>query len=43
MCTFIKIEISLFAIIMIPLASIAARALGKRMGKIVTQQMENQK
>ena len=32
-------KLSLFAIIMIPLASIAARALGKRMGKIVNQQM----
>ena len=36
-------KLSLFAIIMIPLASIAARALGKRMGKIVTQQMEKSK
>ena len=36
-------KLSMFAIIMIPLASIAARALGKRMGKIVTQQMEKAK
>ena len=36
-------KLSLFAIIMIPLASIDARALGKRMGKIVTQQMEKSK
>ena len=32
-------KLSLVAIIMIPLASIAARTLGKRIGKIVTQQM----
>jgi len=32
-------KLSLIAIIMIPLASIAARSLGKRIGKIVTQQM----
>ena len=32
-------KLSLIAIIMIPLASIAARTLGKRIGKIVTQQM----
>ena len=32
-------KLSLIAIIMIPLASIAARALGKRMGKVTTQQM----
>ena len=33
-------KLSLIAIIMIPLASIAARTLGKRIGKIVTQQMD---
>jgi subfamily B ATP-binding cassette protein MsbA len=32
-------KLSLIAIIMIPLASVAARTLGKRIGKIVTQQM----
>jgi len=32
-------KLSLIAIIMIPLASAAARTLGKRIGKIVTQQM----
>jgi subfamily B ATP-binding cassette protein MsbA len=32
-------KLSLIAIIMIPLASIAAKTLGKRIGKIVTQQM----
>ena len=32
-------KLSLVAIIMIPLASVAARALGKRMGKVTTQQM----
>ncbi len=32
-------KLSLIAIIMIPLASIAARTLGKRIGKIVTEQM----
>ena len=32
-------KLSLIAIIMIPFASIAARALGKRMGKVTTQQM----
>ena len=32
-------KLSLVAIIMIPLASFAARTLGKRIGKIVTQQM----
>ena len=32
-------KLSLIAIIMIPLASFAARALGKRMGKVTTQQM----
>ncbi len=32
-------KLSIVAIIMIPLASIAARTLGKRIGKIVTQQM----
>ena len=35
-------KLSLIAIIMIPLASIAARTLGKRMGKVTTmKQMEN--
>ncbi len=32
-------KLALVAIVMIPLASFAARALGKRMGKITTQQM----
>ena len=32
-------KLALIAIVMIPLASIAARALGKRMGKVTTQQM----
>ena len=32
-------KLSLLAIIMIPLASAAARTLGKRMGKVTTQQM----
>ena len=32
-------KLALIAIIMIPLASVAARALGKRMGKVTTQQM----
>ncbi len=32
-------QLSLVAIIMIPLASIAARTLGKRIGKVTTQQM----
>ena len=32
-------KLSLIAIIMIPLASTAARSLGKRVGKVVTQQM----
>ena len=32
-------KLSIVAIIMIPLASIAARMLGKRMGKVTTQQM----
>ena len=32
-------KLALIAIVMIPLASTAARALGKRMGKITTQQM----
>ena len=32
-------KLSLLAIVMIPLASYAARALGKRMGKVTTQQM----
>tara|TARA_B100001564_G_scaffold357877_1_gene375137 strand:- start:61 stop:1803 length:1743 start_codon:yes stop_codon:yes gene_type:complete len=33
-------KLSLMALIMIPLASIAARSLGKRMGKIATEAME---
>ena len=33
-------KLALFALIMIPLASIAAKSLGKRMGKISTQTME---
>ena len=33
-------KLSLIAIIMIPLASIAARALGKRVGKVTTKQMQ---
>ena len=33
-------KLSLIAIIMIPLASIAARTLGKRIGKVSTQQMQ---
>ena len=33
-------KLALFAIIMIPLASFAARSLGKRMGKITTQTQE---
>ena len=33
-------KLSLIAIIMIPLASIAARTLGKRIGKVTTQQMQ---
>ena len=32
-------KLSIVAIIMIPLASYAARALGKRMGKVTNQQM----
>jgi len=32
-------KLSLIAIIMIPLASVAARTLGKRIGKVVTEQM----
>ena len=32
-------KLALFAIIMIPLASAAARSLGKRIGKVTTQQM----
>ncbi len=32
-------KLSLLAIVMIPLASAAARSLGKRMGKVTTQQM----
>jgi len=34
-------KLSLVAIIMIPLASTAARALGKRIGKVTTQQMDH--
>ncbi len=33
-------KLSLIAIVMIPLASIAARTLGKRMGKVTNQQMK---
>ena len=33
-------KLSLIAIIMIPLASVAARTLGKRMGKVSSQQMD---
>tara|TARA_B000000532_G_scaffold244021_1_gene242010 strand:+ start:552 stop:2291 length:1740 start_codon:yes stop_codon:yes gene_type:complete len=33
-------KLSLFAIVMIPLASIAAKTLGKRIGKVTTQQMD---
>ncbi len=33
-------KLSLIAIIMIPLASFAARTLGKRIGKVVTEQMD---
>ena len=33
-------KLSLIAIIMIPLASFAAKTLGKRIGKVTTQQME---
>ena len=32
-------KLSLFAIIMIPIASLAAKTLGKRIGKVTTQQM----
>jgi subfamily B ATP-binding cassette protein MsbA len=32
-------KLSLIAIIMIPLSKYAARTLGKRMGKVTTQQM----
>ena len=35
-----NLKLSLIAIIMIPLASIAARTLGKRIGKVSTQQMQ---
>ena len=34
-------KLSLIAIIMIPLASITAKVLGKRMGKVSTKGMEN--
>ena len=33
-------KLSLIAIIMIPLASVAARTLGKRVGKVVTEAQE---
>ena len=33
-------KLSLFAIIMIPIASVAAKSLGKRMGKVTNQQMK---
>ena len=33
-------KLSLIALVMIPLASTAARSLGKRMGKVTTQQMQ---
>ena len=33
-------KLSLFAIIMIPIASLAAKSLGKRIGKVTTQQMK---
>ena len=33
-------KLSLMAIIMIPLASVAAKSLGKRIGKVSTQAME---
>ena len=33
-------KLSLIAIIMIPLASITAKSLGKRMGKVTTQHMD---
>ena len=35
-------KLSLLAMIMIPLASIAAKSLGKRIGKVSTEQMEKQ-
>ena len=35
-----NLNLSLFAIIMIPLASFAAKSLGKRIGKVVTQAQE---
>ena len=34
-------KLSLIAIIMIPLASVAAKSLGKRIGKVTTQQMDS--
>jgi ATP-binding cassette, subfamily B, bacterial MsbA len=34
-------KLSLISIIMIPLATIAAKSLGKRIGKVTTQQMDN--
>ena len=34
-------KLSLFAIIMIPIASLAAKSLGKRIGKVTQQQMEH--
>ena len=33
-------KLSLFAIVMIPIASVAAKSLGKRMGKVTNQQMK---
>jgi subfamily B ATP-binding cassette protein MsbA len=33
-------KLALFAIIMIPVASVAAKSLGKRIGKVTTQQMD---
>ena len=34
-------KLSLFALIMIPLASFAAKSLGKRIGKVTTEQMKH--
>jgi subfamily B ATP-binding cassette protein MsbA len=34
-------KLALFAIIMIPVASVAAKSLGKRIGKVTTQQMDH--
>ena len=33
-------KLSLFAIIMIPIATLAAKSLGKRIGKVTEQQMK---